>query len=86
MVRSDLWNYGDACIVVKEKITVEIENNANERNEKRTFKNNSPFKLCISKTNNTFVDNTEDLDIVILMYNFLDCSDNYSITSGNLWN
>ena len=31
--------------------------------------------------NNTFVDNAEDLDIVMSMYNLLEYSDNYSMTS-----
>ena len=36
--------------------------------------------------NNTFIDNTEDLDIVMSMYKLLQYSDNYFLTSGNLWN
>ena len=36
--------------------------------------------------NNTFIDNAEELDIVMLMYNLLEYSGNYSMTSGNLWN
>ena len=36
--------------------------------------------------NNTFIDNAEDLDIVISMYISLEYSDNYSKTSGSLWN
>ena len=68
---------------MKGKITVKADNDANERNEKVTFKNNAPFKLCIEKMNNTFVDNAEDLDI-IPMYKFLEYSDNFSITSGSL--
>ena len=38
------------------------------------------------KINNTFVHNAEDRDIVMPMYNQLEYSDNYSMTSGNLWN
>ena len=34
----------------------------------------------------TFVDNTEDLDFVMAMYNLLEYRNNYSITSGSLWN
>ena len=34
----------------------------------------------------TFVDNAEDLDIVVLMYNLLEYNGNYFMTSGNLWN
>ena len=38
------------------------------------------------KINNSFIDNAEDLDIVMSMYNLLEYSDNYSMTSGSLWN
>ena len=34
----------------------------------------------------TFIDNAEDLDIDLLVYNLLDCSNSYSIIPGNLWN
>ena len=34
----------------------------------------------------TFIDSAKDLDIVMPMYNSLESSDNYSITSGGLWN
>ena len=51
-----------------------------------TFKNNISFRSCISKTNNAFIGNAEDLDIFIPMYNLLEYSDNYSMTSGSLWN
>ena len=50
------------------------------------MKNNAPFRSCISKVNNTFIDNAEDLDIVTSMYNLLEYSKNYSMTSGSLWN
>ena len=50
-----------------------------------TFKNNSSFRSSISKINNTFTDNAEDLNIFIPMYNLLEYSDNYSVTSGSLW-
>ena len=59
---------------------------ADRRNKKLTFKNNAPFRSCITKTNNIFIDNAEDLDIVIPMYNLLEHSDNYSMISGSLWN
>ena len=40
---------------------------------------------CISEINNTQVDNAEDIDIVIPMYNLIEYSDNYSQTSASLW-
>ena len=44
--------------------------------KKLTFKNNAPFVSCISKINNTLVNNAEDLDIVMPMYNLLEYSKN----------
>ena len=32
------------------------------------------------------VDNAEDLDIAMSMYNLLEYRQNYSMTSGSLWN
>ena len=71
--------------VLKEIITVTGTNLNNKRNEKPIFKNNPPFKLCITKIYNTFVDNAEDLDIVMLMYKFLEYIESYSMTSESLW-
>ena len=42
--RSDLCDYSNAYIVVKERISVTGNNAANRRNKKQTFKNNIPFK------------------------------------------
>ena len=47
---------------------------------------NVPFRSCISKINSTLIDNTEDSDIVMPMYNLLDYSQNYSLKSGSLLN
>ena len=71
MLRSDLCNYSDAYIVVKGIASLTGTNVANRRNKKLIFKNNVPFRLCISKINSTFTDYAEDLDIVIPMYNLL---------------
>ena len=83
MLRS---KYSNAYIAVKGRISVGGTNNANARNEKLTFKNNPPFRSCISKINNTYIDNAEDLDIVIPVHNLLEYSENYSKTCGSLWN
>ena len=73
-------------IVVKGRITVTGTNPANRRIKKLTFKKNAPFRSCISKINSRFIGNVEDLYIVMLMYNLLQYSDKYSMTSGSLWN
>ena len=80
MLISDLYDYCDAYIVVKGI------NDVSERNKKLTFKNNAPFRSCVSKINNAFIVNAEDLDIVIPIYNLLEYNSNYSMTSGSLWN
>ena len=53
---------------------------------KLTFKNDAPFRSCILKINKTFVENSQNLDVVIPMCNLLEYSGNYSMTWGRLWN
>ena len=43
------------------------------------------FTNCTSKINNTQIDNAKNFNIVIPMYNLIECSDNYAKTSGSLW-
>ena len=86
MLRSDLCDFSDAYIVVKGDITVEGNNNANKRNKNLVFKNNAPFINCITKINGIKIDNAEDLDVVMPMYNLLEYSKNYKKTTGSLWN
>ena len=66
MVRSDLWDYSDACIVVKGRITVTDPDN-DPYDKELTLKNNAPFVSCISQINNTLIGNAEDLDVVMPM-------------------
>ena len=86
MLASDLCDYNDAHIVVKGRIIVTGTNKAKRRNKKLTFKNIAPFKSCITKINSKFVDNAKNLNVAMLMYNLLEYGDNYSMTSGSLWN
>ena len=69
MLRSDLCDYSDAHIVVKETIDLLADDgNKNDKAEKDfVFKNNAQFRSCISKINNTLIDNAEDLAIVMPM-------------------
>ena len=85
MLRSDLCGFSDAYIVVKGTITVVRPDNA-KRNKATAFKNNAPFINCIAKINGVKIDNAEDLDVVMPMYNLLEYSKNYKITIGSLWN
>ena len=85
MLRSDLCDFSNAYIVVKGDIIVTSPNNA-KRNKSVTFKNNAPFINCITKINGIKIDNAEDLDVVMPMYNLLEYSKNYKKTTGSLWN
>ena len=71
---------------MKGGITLAGDNNANKRNKNLTFRNNAPFISCISKIKGIKIDNAEDLDVVMPMYNLLECSKNDRKTTGSLWN
>ena len=99
MLRSNLCDYADAYILVKETIIIigagddDAARRADKRDKGVTFKNCAPFTKCkigntdktISRTNNTDKDNAQDIDIVTPMYNLIEYSDGYSKTSGSLW-
>ena len=80
-----MCNYNDAYIVVTGKITVTNRNNF-AYDEKLAFKNNAPFISCVSKVNNTLIHDTENLDVVIPLYNLVKYSKNYRKITGSLWN
>ena len=86
MLRSDLCDYSDAYVWVKGKITVTNPNDKANFDKDLTLINNAPFVSCISKINNELVENAEDLDIVMPMYNLLEYSKNYEKASGFLFN
>ena len=46
----------------------------NNTNKKVAFKNCSPFSNCISEINNTQLDDVQDIDIVMPMYNLIEYS------------
>ena len=76
ILTSDLCNFSDAYIVVKETITVTNPNNV-KRNKAVIFKNNALFINCISEINGVKIDNAEDLDVAMPVYNLLEYSENY---------
>ena len=71
MLKSDLCNFGDACILVKGNITVNntaaADADANNTSRRVIFKNCALFTNCISEINNTQIE----------------YSDNYPKTSGS---
>ena len=90
MLRSNLCDYADAYILVKGTITItgagddDAARQADERDKGVIFKNCAPFVKCISRINNTEIDNAKDIDIVMPMYNLIECNDNFSKKSGSL--
>ena len=90
MLRSNLCDYADAYILVKRNITItgagddDTAKRLDERNKGVIFKNCAPLTKCISRINNADIDNAQDINIVMPMYNVIECIDNYSKTSGNL--
>ena len=91
MLRSNLCDYADAYILVKGTITItgagadDAAKQLDERNKGVIFQTCAPFTKCISRINGTDIDNAQNIDIVMPMYNLIEYSDNYSETSGSLW-
>ena len=89
MLKSSLYDYSNAYILVKG--TISVNNTAaagaavNNNNKKVIFKSCAPFTNCISEINNTQIGNAKDIDIVMPMYNLIEYSDNYAKTTGSLW-
>ena len=90
MLRYNLCDYAHAYILVKGTITGD-DCAVGQVDEGRwvdkgvTFKNCAPLTKSISRINNTDIDTTQDIDIVMPMYNLIEYSDNYSKTPGSLW-
>ena len=81
-LESNPCDYSDAYILVTGNNNI---TGTNDGNTKVAFKNCAPFKKCRTEINETFVDDAEHINIAMPMYNLIEYSDNYSDTSGNLW-
>ena len=83
MLRTSLCDYNDAYVLVNGTITITAagDNDAarrlDERNKGVIFNNCVPFTDCISEINNTQIDNTKYIDVVMPMHNLIEYSDNY---------
>ena len=69
LLRSDLCDYSNAYIVVKGSVSVKATPNTDVDRKDVAFKNDAPFRLCITKINSTLIINAEDLNRVMPMYN-----------------
>ena len=81
VIKSSLCDYSDAYVLVTGNITA----TSGDANDRVAFKYCAPFTKCITHINDELVDNVDDLDIIMPMYNLIEYSDNYSDTSGSLW-
>ena len=86
MLRSNLCDYSDAHILVKGTITVAGNNLRDRQDRPLIFKNNAPFVSCITRINGELIEDDDDLDIVVPMYNSLEYSKNYRKILGSLYN
>ena len=86
MLRSDLCDYADVYILVRGTITVSRNHPRDRQNKPAILKNNEPFVSCITRINGELIEDADDLDIVMPMYNLLEYSKNYRKTIGSLYN
>ena len=90
MLKSSLCDYSDPYILISGTITIDgagADYNAkriDKINKGVIFNNCAPFTGCISEINNIQIDNAKDLDVVMPMYDLIECISNYSETSGSL--
>ena len=83
MLRSNLFDYADAYILIKGTITMtgtgddDAEKQLDVRNKGVIYKNCTPFTECISRINGADIDNAQDIDIVMPVYNLIEYSGNY---------
>ena len=80
-LESCFCDHSDAYVLVTGSIKITCSNN----NTKVAFKNCAPFKDCRTEINETFIDEAEHINITMPMCNLIGYSDNYSDTSGSLW-
>ena len=80
MLKSNLCNCSDAYILVSRNITISKRASqgvdSNDNNKQAVFINN---------INNIKADNAKDFDVVMLMYNLIEYSGNYSETFESFW-
>ena len=82
-----MCDFNDVYLVVTGKITATSANNdANIYSRNLAMKNNAPFFSSILKINSKLIEDAQDLDIVMPMYNLLYYSINFRKTTGSFWN
>ena len=81
VIKSSLCDYSDAYILVTGNIRVV----AVAADTNVAFRNCAPFTRCVTHINDEHSDTAKYLDIIMPTYNLIEYSDNYSDTSGSLY-
>ena len=81
ILKSNHCDYNNAYILGRGDITSISHNLATEVASKHC----APSNKCITKIVGTTIDDAEDLDLVMSMYNLLEYTPNYSDMTGSLW-
>ena len=81
VVIPNLCGYSDAYILV----TGDIKVAGFATNTNVAFKNCAPFTRCVTNINDEHVETTENLDIIVSMYNLIEYLDNYADSFGSLY-
>ena len=86
MLRSDLCDHADVYVLIDGTIRVAGNAPRDRQNRPVILKNNAPFISCITRINGELIEDADDLDVVIPMYNLSEYSKNYRKTIGSLYN
>ena len=81
VIKPFLCDYSDTYILVSGDI--KVGGIAADTNV--AFKNCAPFTRCITHINDEHAETAENWDIIMPMYNLIEFSDNYSDSSGSLY-
>ena len=81
VIKSNIFDYSDSYILVTGNIRV----TGGDTNTRAALKNCAPFTKCVTHINDEHVDNADNLDIAMPMYNLIEYSDICSDTWGSLW-
>ena len=76
----DFCDYSDAFILATGDMTVNANNDTHV-----AFMSPAPFSALKTEINDVFIDEENYIYIAMPMYNLIEYSDNYSDTSGSLW-
>ena len=79
VIKSSLCDYQDTYVLV----TGNIAATAGDANTRVTFKNCARYTKCITHINDEYIDNADNLDIIMPMCNLIEYRDNWSDILGS---